>query len=319
MTTARHQQICLEATAYYHCISRCVRRAFLCGKDEKSGVSYEHRRSWVEDRLFALAKVFCIDLCAYAIMSNHYHLVLHINKAKADSLTDSDVIDRWLSFHNPPVLIQRYLRGDVCTKAEYSAVCSIIQTWRQRLYSISWFMRLLNQFIASEANKEDGCSGHFWEGRFKSQALLDDKALTAAMAYVDLNPVRASIAETPETSDFTSVKSRLDNLRKPKTSATYLYPFIGQNNNTREGIPYQLGDYLELLDWIGRHFHEGKTGQIAHDAPPILKRLGLDCSPWFRTYKHFEKGSMIGAKSSMKACLPLIGRKRISGTQLPSN
>ncbi|MEI8592600.1 transposase [Photobacterium sp. Hal280] len=319
MTTARNQQICLEATAYYHCVSRCVRRAFLCGLDEGSGVSYEHRRSWVEDRLFALAKVFCIDLCAYAIMSNHYHLVLHIHKAKADSLSDSDVIDRWLSFHNPPVLIQRYLRGDIRTQIEYKAVCSIIQTWRQRLYSISWFMRLLNQFIATEANKEDGCSGHFWEGRFKSQALLDDKALAAAMAYVDLNPVRAGIAETPETSNFTSVKSRLDNLSKPKTSATYLYPFIGQSSSTREGIPYHLADYLGLLDWIGRHFHEGKTGQIAHDAPPILKRLGLDGSPWLRTYKQFEKGSLIGAKSSMTAGLPIMGRKRISGTQLPAN
>ncbi|KKD00349.1 transposase [Photobacterium halotolerans] len=319
MTTARHQQICLEATAYYHCISRCVRRAFLCGQDEESGVSYEHRRSWVEDRLFALAKVFCIDLCAYAIMSNHYHLVLHVNKAKADSLTDSDVIDRWLSFHNPPVLIQRYLRGDIRTQAEYNAVCSIIQTWRQRLYSISWFMRLLNQFVATEANKEDGCSGHFWEGRFKSQALLDDKALAAAMAYVDLNPIRAGIAETPETSDFTSVKSRLDNLHSPKASLSYLYPFIGQNNSTQEGIPYHLADYLAFLDWTGRYFHEGKTGQIAHDAPPILKRLGLDSSPWLRTYKQFEKGSMIGAKSSMKANLALMGRKRMSGTQLPIN
>ncbi len=319
MTTARHQQICLEATAYYHCISRCVRRAFLCGLDEESGVSYEHRRSWVEDRLFALAKVFCIDLCAYAIMSNHYHLVLHINKAKADSLSDNNVIDRWLTFHNPPVLIQRYLRGDICTQTEYSAVSSIIQGWRQRLYSISWFMRLLNQFIATEANKEDGCSGHFWEGRFKSQALLDDKALAAAMAYVDLNPVRAGIAKTPETSDFTSIKYRLNNLRKPKASVTYLYPFMSQSSDRLEGIPLHLADYLEFLDWIGRHFHEGKTGQIAHDTPPILKRLGLNSLSWFRKYKQFEKGCMIGTKSSMKACLPLMGRKRISGIQLSMN
>ncbi|MDV7105847.1 transposase, partial [Vibrio sp. TH_r3] len=76
MTTARSQQVCIDATPYYHCISRCVRRSFLCGYDAFSQTSYEHRRDWIESRIKALTTVYCIDICAYAVMSNHYHLVV---------------------------------------------------------------------------------------------------------------------------------------------------------------------------------------------------------------------------------------------------
>ena len=75
MTRAREQQISLDATPYYHCVSRCVRRAFLCGGE------YEHRREWVESKMLELARVFCLDIAAYAVMNNHYHVVLYINIA----------------------------------------------------------------------------------------------------------------------------------------------------------------------------------------------------------------------------------------------
>ena len=80
MPKSRYAQVSLEATPYYHCIPRCVRRAFLCGTDLSTGESFEHRRQWVEDKLFELSDIFAIDICAYAVMSNHYHRVLHINR-----------------------------------------------------------------------------------------------------------------------------------------------------------------------------------------------------------------------------------------------
>jgi len=95
MPLPRYSQISLVATPCYHCISRCVRRAFLCGEDSVTGNSFEHRRQWIEDKLLELSQIFCIDLCAYAVMSNHYHAVLHIHKEQALSLSTDDVICRW--------------------------------------------------------------------------------------------------------------------------------------------------------------------------------------------------------------------------------
>ena len=95
MTTARKQLISLVDTPYYHCISRCVRRAYLCGEDKLTGKSFEHRRGWVEDKLITLSRVFAIDICAYAIMSNHTHLVLFIDEASAKAWSSEEVLKRW--------------------------------------------------------------------------------------------------------------------------------------------------------------------------------------------------------------------------------
>ncbi|MDD1784476.1 transposase, partial [Enterovibrio sp. ZSDZ35] len=110
------------------------------------------------------------------------HVVLHINTEHAKSLSPVEIAERWLAFHLGPLLVQRWLQGDKLSTSETEHCLEIIESWRARLTSISWFMRLLNQHIATEANREDKCTGHFWEGRFKSQALLDEKALAAAMA-----------------------------------------------------------------------------------------------------------------------------------------
>ena len=109
MPLPRKRQVSLIDTPYYHCVSRCVRRAFLCGKDKYSGKSFEHRRQWVEDRLLFLGTVFCIDICAYAVMSNHTHVVLHVDKAKANNLSDLEVAKRWQKIHKSTLLAQRFV------------------------------------------------------------------------------------------------------------------------------------------------------------------------------------------------------------------
>ncbi|KDM93347.1 transposase [Photobacterium galatheae] len=317
MTTARSQLICPEATPYYHCVSRCVRRSFLCGYDEQTQTSYEHRRAWVERRLMQIADAFCVDVCAYAIMSNHYHLVLHINQEKAQKLSDEAVIQRWITFHRTPVLIHRFLKQELASESEKVSCQKLIQTWRTRLCSISWFMRLLNQYIATEANLEDGCTGHFWEGRFKSQALLDEQALAAALAYVDLNPVRAGIADTPESSAYTSVKARLQPDQKHHTFKRVLYPFTGHPRNDRPaGLPFRLMDYLELLDWTSRQIRENKPGHIPPAFPTILTRLGFESQFWLETCQNIEKGTLVGSKTAIRTALPYLNRRRRTGLTL---
>ncbi len=286
MTYARKNLISLQDTPYYHCVARCVRRAWLWGTDDFSGKDYSHRKQWVIDRLKQLTGIFTIDICAYAVMSNHYHLVLHVDKERATNLTEQDVIARWKQLFGLPMLVEHYYKGLTATKAEANRAKEIIGLWRSRLYDISWFMRCLNEHLARLANKEDNCKGRFWEGRYKSQALLDEAGLLTAMAYVDLNPLRAGIAKTPETSEFTSVYDRIraikqnSNRRKQSKMVIPLHPFHVPHTQDEPAIPFQLTDYLELVDWTGRAIREGKRGHIPNDLPPILTRLNIDPQAW---------------------------------------
>jgi hypothetical protein len=162
MTVARKTKISLDDTPFYHCIARCVRRAFLCGEDPFSGRNYKHRRQWIVDRMKQLADVFAIDICAYAVMSNHYHVVLRVDKPCAQNWSEAQVIEHWLSLFKGPLLIHRYLNGDTKSKTERREVAEIVEQWRDRLCDISWFMRCLNETLARQANAEDQCTGRFW-------------------------------------------------------------------------------------------------------------------------------------------------------------
>lgn len=215
MTRPRSSLVSLSDTPWYHVVNCCVRRAFLCGQDSTTGQNFDHRRGWIETRIRELASVFTIDVAAYAILSNHYHVVLRVDADRASALDDEAVLRRWTQLFTGPLLVQRYLSAarSQMGQAECDKVHEFAALYRQRLHDLSWFMRVLNESIARQANAEDDCTGRFWEGRFKSQALLDEQALLAAMAYVDLNPIRAGMAESLQGSEHTSIKARLDDLQ----------------------------------------------------------------------------------------------------------
>lgn len=216
MAQPRHEQISLSETPWYHVVSRCVRRAFLCGIDQFTGMNYEHRRGWIEERILALSGIFAIDIAAYAVMSNHYHIVLRVDAGRGMDWGVDEVLKRWTQLFNGPPSVQRYLaRADdqeQMSAAEIAQVEDYAELYRARLHDLSWFMRVLNESIARQANQEDGVKGRFWEGRFRSQALLDEQALLAAMAYVDLNPVRAGIAHDLQDCEFTGIARRIRNV-----------------------------------------------------------------------------------------------------------
>ena len=152
MTRARKEQVCLDETPYYHCICRCVRRAFLCGDDKFTGKNLDHRKQWLVNKIHQLTSVFSIDVCAYAIMSNHYHLVLKVDKADAEQLSDFDVVMRWKELFRGHVLVDRWLSahvsGGFITQAEKDKAREIIHKWRHRLFDIGWFMRCINESVA---------------------------------------------------------------------------------------------------------------------------------------------------------------------------
>ncbi len=311
MPKPRKELVSLEATPYYHCVSRCVRRAFLCGFDQE-GRSFEHRRGWIEPLLLEQAQVFAIDIAAYAVMSNHFHVVLHVAQSQAASWSVREVIERWHRLYKGNAFTQRYLLGEALSSVEEQLVEKYANEWRERLTSISWFMRRLNETIARMANEEDECTGHFWEGRFKSQALLDEKALAACMAYVDLNPVRAGMADTPEASDYTSIKKRSRKAQQarspnhPFQQVPELFNFAGNPRESMpEGIPMKLTDYIDLVDWTGRQIRDDKRGYIDQNLPPALLRLGIDPQHWLVMTQQFEsqfKG-LVGSTQKLKAKL----------------
>jgi hypothetical protein len=225
-------------------------------------------------------------------MNNHSHFVLHINKEKSDAWSTEDIIARWHSLFKGCCLSQRYLSEDNMDKASLDQLLIIVEEWRERLHSISWFMKLLNEHIARLANEEDGCTGHFWQSRFKSQALLDESALMACMAYVDLNPIRASMADTPEESDYTSIQQRIQTALSSKNQLSQpdsLYPFAGNPRQIMpESLPFRLEDYIELVDWSGRQIHPDKRGYIDSQVPEVLQRLNISSDNWQYLTLKFE-------------------------------
>ena len=329
MATPRRLLVNPTVSGVFHCISRCVRRAFLCGLDRYSGKDFEHRRSWVRDRLQELAGLFAIEVHSYSVMSNHLHVVVRTLPELVATWSDEEVARRWLS-----LFTGRGAKGDkpadppsesailaLCRDAEKLATC------RARLADLSWFMRCLNEPIARRANLEDNCTGRFWEGRFKCQKLDDEAAALACMAYVDLNPVRAGIAPTPEQSDFTSAQDRIAaSQARQKLAAAPENPTPDQAElikqviaeasrdqwlapigalptaNASPGQPaFQSAiesppslltnltaeDYLELLDWTGRQIRADKRGHLSPNLRPILERLDLDVEAWVNNVERY--------------------------------
>ena len=207
---ARVEVFSPEDVAVVHVMNRVVRRCFLLGQDPVTGKNYDHRKVWIEDQLRKLAAGFGIDLLGFAILSNHFHLILRSRPDCVEKWDDTEIARRWLTLC--PVRKDENGQGEEPNEAELNSIRNDpdrLKLIRSRLSDISWWMRLLCHNIALRANREDEETGRFFTSRFRAVRLLDEQALAACAAYVDLNPIRAAIAESLETSDFTSARRRI--------------------------------------------------------------------------------------------------------------
>ena len=294
---------------FYHCFSRCVRRAFLCGDDQYTGRNYDHRKDWIEERMTFLASQMALEVTGYAIMDNHLHVVLKTRPDIVAKWSADEVARRWLTLCPGKRGKKSREAADSDMQKKTRALIRDKKTLaecRKRLASLSWFMKLLKENVAKRANEEDQVTGCFWEGRFRSTRLLDSYALLLCSMYVDLNPIRGGKAYTPETSVHTSVylriQARLAQHRSSGDAAAWLTP-IDEDSPPPDGhqaakgrrvsdvgfLPMSVDKYLALLDWSGKQLRSDKRGAIPADLSPILDRLNLDVDHWLEGLKSFAE------------------------------
>ena len=319
MTIARSKLVDVSVSRWYHCISRCVRRAFLFSEGADSATG--DRKVWIELRLKELDAIFSVSVGGFSVMDNHLHLLLRLDPAAAKAWSDIEVIERWFKLYPPRGTDRKPLPGEKLRElvAKRLGDAKWVAETRERLSSLSWFMKCLKEPLSRLVNKAEKCSGAFFEGRFKSIAVLDEEALLAICAYIDLNPVAAGIAATPEASEHTSVKARVDHVQqqgrvedlqaakqgsvagsrvsKKLEEALWLIPIEDRRrlDSTREGMlaGFTLGNYLMLVEHTGRLLRDGKAS-ITAEVSDILGRLGSSAEAWQAHMQRLRGGRLWG-------------------------
>lgn len=212
----------------YHCYNRCVRRAYLCGVDQVTGKSHDHRKDWIVERLATLARGFAVEVLDYCTMDNHLHLLLRNRPDLVKLWDDREVAERWCCLC--PSELEKLERQQARRQAKSSVPLPAVDVREQyltmlmndqakicelrtRLSDISWLMKLLCEQIARRANREDEVTGKFWENRFQSDRILDEAHALACSMYINLNPVRAQQAIAPELCSHTSLGTRMASIR----------------------------------------------------------------------------------------------------------
>ncbi len=292
---ARVEVFSPDEIAIVHVLNRTVRRCFLMGDDPLTGQNFDHRKVWMEEELQHLAAHFGIDLLCYAILSNHFHLILRSRPDVVAAWDDAEVARRWLMLC--PKRKTADNRPEEPRESELDTIRqdpARLQEIRLRLSDISWWMRLLSQKIGRMANQEDGEIGKFWQARYRAVRLLDETAILACAAYVDLNPIRAAMAETIETSDYTSAQQRAFELLESLTVTTSEDKATSNDDHEASGVDYEsLSQKMSSPKLVS----QGAIKPIAKSLCP----LSLDES-------HDDLGACVhraGTRASDKGFLPM--------------
>ena len=299
MAIARAKLVDLTVTRWYHCVSRCVRKAFLLGEGD------HNRREWLENRLEELAEIFAVAVGGFAVMHNHLHVLLRLDPEVAQGWSDLEVVQRWGRLFPPRDKFRQPIPVTDQWIQSHLGDAHWIATARQRLQNIGWFMKCLKEPLSRLANRQDKTRGTFFEGRFKSVAVVDEEALLKICVYIDLNPVAAKVATTPETSNFTSIKQRVGHVEAQGKTAElaaaeggsvtgsrasagleeslWLCPIEDRRglDSVRVGMiqGFSLGSYVKLVEYTGRLFRQGKAS-ISAELAGIFERLGFTAETW---------------------------------------
>jgi len=279
MTIARAHLIDPSVTRWYHCITRCVRRAFLLGEGP------DDRKVWIDNRLRELSEIFSISVGGFSVLDNHLHVLVRLDQETAAGWSDEEVVRRWGRLFPPRDKSRQPLPVSNAWVEDRLKHPDWVATARARLQSLSWFMKCLKEPLSRLVNRAEKVRGAFFEGRFKSVAVLDEESLLAVCAYIDLNPVAAGIAQVPEASEHTSIKERVDHVMAQERiddlkaaqkgsvagseaavgleESIWLCPIEDRRrlDSSREGMleGFSLGSYLLLIDYTSRLFREGKA------------------------------------------------------------
>lgn len=339
MTIARSRLVDVNITRWYHCISRCVRGAFLLGAGAKG-----ERKAWLQERLQFLDSVFAVSVGGFSMLDNHLHLLVRLDPQVAAEWSDREVIQRWFQLYPPRSSSRKPLAADklqalIEKRLQDAQWLAMI---RRRLVSLSWFSKCLKEPLSRMINRAEKRRGTFFEGRFKSIAILDDEALMSVCAYIDLNPIAAGLAPTPEESQYTSVKARIDYvLRQGRVrdlqaarggsvagsarsqdleEGLWLIPIEDRRrlDSQRAGMldGFTLGNYLILVEYTGRLLREGKA-TISAEVVDILERLGSSAELWQARQQSLSGGRLLGrflasTRQRLDAVAQQLGLSRVA-------
>jgi REP element-mobilizing transposase RayT len=245
-----------------------------------------------------LAGIFAVDVLSFAIMSNHLHVVARTRPDLVKTWSDEEVALRWWNLF--PQRRRKDRSPEEPTEFELNQIrndASGLKEKRKRLSNVSWFMKCLAEPIARLGNKEEKVTGHFWEGRFKAQPLLDETAIAACMVYVDLNPIRAGIAKTPEASDFTSVKERVADRQSASSVSSAMLRMCGLSMDRKPaGWPRCLWSRLER-----RFARRPVPGELRTRAAWRCRWISI-CSCWTGRAVNYERTNAVRFRRSLIRC-----------------
>ena len=117
MTQPRRQLVNATQAQFFHLINRCVRRSWLCGRDQYSKKEFDHRKAWLKTRILELGDIFATGIYAFAVMSNDVHVVLHMHPATANVWSSEEMARRWVRLYpasTPELCAQKIAEAAGC-------------------------------------------------------------------------------------------------------------------------------------------------------------------------------------------------------------